>query len=204
MSQERFELMYERQAPWDIGRPQPAIVRLAEAGEVRGSVLDAGCGTGENALCLASRGHECWGIDFVPAAIERAKAKAAERGIDVHFEVGNALALERLGRQFDTVVDCGLLHTFADDERPQYVQSLTDVLPAGGRLYILCFSEEEPGTQGPRRVSQQEIRDAFCGGWQIHRIEPTRFEAVPPPVGPNFTPGGPKAWLASIERIMRS
>ncbi len=94
MSHERFELMYQRrQPPWDIGRPQPAIVRLAEAGQIRGSVLDVGCGTGENALYLAARGHECWGIDFVPIAIERAKAKAAERSSDVHFAVGNALKL---------------------------------------------------------------------------------------------------------------
>ena len=200
MSHERFELMYQRQPPWDIGRPQPAIVRLAEAGEIRGSVLDVGCGTGENALYLAARGHECWGIDFVPIAIERAKAKAAERSSDVHFAVGNALKLGRLRRQFDTVIDCGLFHTFADDERPEYVASLTDVLPSGGRLYILCFSDEEPGTEGPRRIAQQEIRDAFADGWQIQQIEPTRFAAVPPPAGPNFSPGGPKAWLTPIER----
>lgn len=200
MSQERFVLMYRRQAPWDIGRPQPAIVQLAEAGQIHGSVLDAGCGTGENALYLAAHGHECWGIDFVPVAIERAQAKASERSIDVHFAVGNALELGKLGRQFDTVIDCGLFHTFADDQRPAYVKSLAAVLPSGGRVYILCFSDEEPGAEGPRRVSQPEVRHAFRDGWDIQQITPARFAAVPPPAGPNFTPGGPKAWLATIER----
>jgi SAM-dependent methyltransferase len=88
MERHDFEQMYQGQAPWDTGRPQPDIVKLAEAGQIRGSVLDVGCGTGENLLYLAGKGHEAWGIDFVPLAIERAKAKAAQRGIDAHFLVG--------------------------------------------------------------------------------------------------------------------
>jgi len=43
-------------APWDTGRPQPAIVRLAGERAFAGEVLDAGCGTGENALHLAALG----------------------------------------------------------------------------------------------------------------------------------------------------
>ncbi|HZP89453.1 MAG TPA: hypothetical protein VFC04_00470, partial [Actinomycetota bacterium] len=53
-----FETAYGGSPAWDIGRPQPAVVRLEEAGEITGSVIDLGCGTGENALFLASRGHE--------------------------------------------------------------------------------------------------------------------------------------------------
>ncbi len=192
--------MYQGQAPWDTGRAQPSIIKLAETGQIRGSVLDVGCGTGENLLYLATRGHEAWGLDFVPVAIERAKAKAAQRGIEATFIVGNALELKKLGRPFDTVIDCGLFHTFADEERPVFVKGLGDVLRPGGLLYILCFSDEEPGTEGPRRISEQEIQDAFHDGWKVQRIEPIRFEAIPPPNGPKFSPGGPKAWLATIER----
>ncbi len=173
-------------------------MKLAEKGQIGGSVLDVGCGTGENLLYLATRGHEVLGLDFVPVAIERAKAKAAQRGINAHFIVRNALELQKLGRQFDTVIDCGLFHTFSDNERPMFVQGLGDVLGHGGVLYILCFSDEEPGTEGPRRISQREIRDSFQDGWIVHRIEPTHFESIPRPNGPKFTPGGPKAWLATI------
>ncbi len=193
-----FEQMYGDQAPWDIGRPQPAIVRLAEAGKIRGAVLDVGCGTGDNVLYLATQGHECWGLDFVPVAIERAKAKATQREIDAHFRVGDALELNKLGRQFDMVIDCGLFHTFTDDERPVFVQRLGEVLRSGGMLYILCFSDEEPGTEGPRRITQQEIRDAFQNGWKVTQIEPTRFESIERPG--RMSPGGPKAWLATIQR----
>jgi len=200
MDQQQFEQMYQGQAPWDIGRPQPATIKLAEAGQIRGSVLDVGCGTGDNVLCLAARGHDCWGIDFVPVVIERAIAKAAQRGIDAHFIVGNALELNKLGRQFDTVIDCGLFHTFTDEERPAFVRGLTEVLRSGGLLHLLCFSDEEPGTHGPRRITQQEIRDSFHDGWKVQRIEPTRFESVERSEGPRMSLGGPKAWLATIER----
>ena len=200
MDHQRFEQAYQGQAPWDTGRPQSSIIKLAKTGQIRGSVLDVGCGTGENLLYLATRGHEAWGLDFVPIAIERAKAKAAQRGIDANFIVGDALELKKLGRQFDTVIDCGLFHTFADEERPVFVKGLGDVLGHGGLLHILCFSDEEPGTEGPRRISQQEIRDAFHDGWTVQGIEPIRFESIPPRDGPKFSAGGPKAWLATIKR----
>jgi cyclopropane fatty-acyl-phospholipid synthase-like methyltransferase len=200
MDHQLFEQMYQGQAPWDTGRPQPAIIKLAEAGQIRGSVLDVGCGTGENLLYLAARGHEAWGLDFVPVAIERAQAKATGRGIEATFIVGNALELKKLGRQFDTVIDCGLFHTFTDEERPVFVTGLAEVLRPGGLLHILCFSDEEPGTEGPRRISQQEIRDAFHDGWIVKQIEPIQFESIPRPDGPKFSPGGPKAWLATMER----
>jgi cyclopropane fatty-acyl-phospholipid synthase-like methyltransferase len=200
MEHQDFEQIYQSQAPWDTGRPQPAVVKLAEAGQIRGSVLDAGCGTGENVLCLAARGHEAWGIDFVSVAVERAKAKAAERKVAAHFLVGNALELGKLGKQFDTVIDCGLFHTFSNEERLTYVQSLAEVLPPGGSLFLMCFSDQQPGTEGPRRISQQEIRDAFHDGWNVKQVEPTHFEANPRPGGVQFGPEGPKAWLVTIER----
>jgi cyclopropane fatty-acyl-phospholipid synthase-like methyltransferase len=199
MDRELFEQMYQSQAPWDIGRPQPQIERLEASGEIRGRVLDVGCGTGDNALFLASRGHDTWGLDFVPAAIERAQAKAAQRALNIHFRVANALELYQLTERFDTVIDCGLFHTFGDAERTVFVRGLAAVLQPGGMLHILCFSDQEPGTDGPRRVTQQELREAFQAGWKVCRIEPVRFETVEHP-DLKFSPGGPKAWLATIER----
>jgi SAM-dependent methyltransferase len=200
MDPERFESMYRETAPWDITGPQPAFVGLEEAGEIRGSILDAGCGTGENALYLASRGHEVWGLDFVPVAIVRAKVKAKERGLGVHFQVGDALKLDQLGRTFDTVIDCGLFHTFTDEERPLYVAGLATVLRPGGSVKILCFSDQEPPGQGPRRVTQQEIRTAFGDGWQVNEIREARFQTSDHPETRTFSPGGPKARRASITR----
>jgi SAM-dependent methyltransferase len=200
MDQKHFETSYQGQAPWDIPGPQPPFARLAEAGAIRGSVLDVGCGTGEHALYLAARGHEVWGIDFVPAAIERARAKALERGLSVHFQTGNALELDRLGKTFDTVIDCGLFHTFSDEERLIFVRGLAHVLGPGGEYFMLCFSDREPPGEGPRRVTQAEIRDAFRDGWDVRRIEAVAFETARYPGAPQFSPGGPQGWLVSIAR----
>jgi SAM-dependent methyltransferase len=200
MDAEIFEKAYDGQAPWDIGGPQPEIVRLAEAGAIQGAVLDVGCGTGENALYLAGRGLDVWGIDFVPRAIERARAKALERGLGVHFQVGDALKLEVLGRTFDTVIDSGLFHTFSDEERSIFVRSLARVMRPGGVGFLLCFSDQEPPGQGPRRVSREEIGSAFGEWWDVASIEETRFRAIDAPEAPRFSPGGPRAYLITVQR----
>jgi cyclopropane fatty-acyl-phospholipid synthase-like methyltransferase len=200
MERSQFETFYQERPPWDIPGPQPAFVALEEAGAISGSVLDAGCGTGENALYLASRGHEVWGVDFVAAAIERATAKAKERGLNVCFQVGDALKLDELNRSFDSIIDCGLFHTFGDEERVAYVSGLTKLLRPGGRCFILCFSEKEPPGAGPRRVSQQEIRATFKDGWSVDEIRDSRFDTTDHPEARTFTPGGPLAWLATIVR----
>jgi SAM-dependent methyltransferase len=182
-------------APWDTGRPQPAVVRVAAAGGFAGAVLDAGCGTGENALHLASLGLPVLGVDVAEAALAIARAKAAERGIEVEFAAADALALDGLGRSFDTVLDCGLFHTFDGDERPGYVASLASVTGHGGTLHVLCFSDDGPGT-GPHPVSREELTAAFGPGtgWDVAAIEPDRLQTR------FHDDDGAPAWLATIKR----
>ncbi len=188
-----FETAYEGSPPWDIGRPQPAIVRLEEAGEIPGSVLDVGCGTGENALFLASRGHEVLGVDLVPAAIERARGKARERGLEVELRVWDALRLAELGRRFDCAIDVGLFHTLEDDERPVFAESLRAALEPGGRYVMLCWSDRNPWGFGPRRVTRREIRQTFASGWAVESIEPDVLAS-------KLEQGEIHAWLARIRR----
>jgi SAM-dependent methyltransferase len=183
-------------APWDIGRPQPAFVRLADAGEIAGPALDCGCGTGENTLMLAARGIEVVGIDIAPAAIEAARRKAGERGLSVDFEVANALKLGGLGRKFATVIDSGVFHTFDDPDRARYVMSLAGVVRPRGVVHLLCFSELTPGEEGPRRVTQAELRAAFAPGWEVEDITADRFEVL------EDFPTRPHAWLAKIVRVV--
>jgi SAM-dependent methyltransferase len=187
-----FQASYAGEPPWDTGRPQPDLVALAD--RVRGSVLDAGCGTGEHALFYAARGHEAWGLDAVPAAIEKARAKAAARGLSATFLVGDALALDRLARRFDHVLDSGLFHVFSDADRTRYVEALTTVLAPGGTLHLLCFSQLTPGDFGPRRVTQAEIRAAFALGWTVRELAAASFET-------NVEGRQPRAWRAVIERM---
>ena len=193
-----FENFYAGPAPWDIGKPQPAFTAVAD--QVTGPILDAGCGTGEHALFFAARGHRVIGIDFVEEAIRRARRKAAERGLAVEFLVKDATALADWGERFASVIDCGLFHVFSDDDRRRYVRGLAEVVEPGSRLFLLCFSHEEPGTEGPRRVSRQELYDAFADGWEVESVQPVQVEVNPEFTEVKFSQGGPKAWFAVVRR----
>ena len=183
-------------APWDIGRPQPAFVRLAEQGLLAGRVLDSGCGTGEHTLLAAAHGADATGVDVSGLAIRRARDKAAERGLVARFEVGDALRLADLGLTFDVIIDSGVFHVFDDDARGRYVTSLASVLRPGGHCYLACFSDRQPGTWGPRRVSQDELRAAFSDGWAVASIEAATFEVNEARIGASSV----QAWLAVLER----
>jgi len=194
----RFEAHCDAgKAPWDIDKPQPIFTAVAD--QVTGPVLDVGCGTGEHALFFASRGLQVTGIDFVEEAIRRARAKAAERRLSVEFLVKDALTLGDLGKRFASAIDCGLFHVFSDDDRRGYVQGLTQVVEPGGLLFLASFSDEEPGTDGPRRVSRQELYDTFVDDWEVESIQPIQFE-VNPGTDYTYSEGGPKGWLMIARR----
>jgi len=190
-----FDALYEGGCPpWDIGRPQSAFVNVFDAGEVRGRVLDVGCGTGEHALLAAARGLRSTGIDAAPTAIRLARQKAAQRSLEARFEVCDALDLPALGEQFDTVLDCGLFHVFNDDDRARFAASLGAVVVSGGRYFMLCFSDKESGDWGPRRVHQDELRTCFADGWRVDSIEAAVLETT-------LGPEGAHAWLAIFTRV---
>lgn len=192
-SEPGFNPAYRGTPPWDIGRPQPEFVRLEEAGEIQGSVLDVGCGTGEHVLYLAARGHDAWGIDLAPLAIEVARRKAAERRVSATFQVADVFDLRSLGRTFDTVIDSGLLHVFRPDLRPRFVASLAEAIVPGGTYFVLGYADDDPGT-GPPGFSPDGLRAAFAVGWQINDIRATQFEINEIPNHKS------RAWLASIRR----
>jgi ubiquinone/menaquinone biosynthesis C-methylase UbiE len=186
---------YGEPAPWDLGRPQPVVLRLAAEQKFAGPVLDAGCGTGENALHVAMLGLPVVGIDVAETALAMARTKARERCVEVTFVAADAFHLERLGRTFQTVLDCGLFHTFDASERPRYVSSLASVTRRGGTVYVLCFSDEEPDT-GPHPITQDQLRAAFSAreGWNVVAIERDRVHT-------RFHENGAPAWLATIRRM---
>jgi len=186
--------MYRGLPPWEIDGPQSEIVRLAENGEIRSAVLDVGCGTGENALYLTKIGLQVVGIDIVPTAVEKALSKAKERSLAPTFLVWDALDLQRLERRFNTVVDSGFFHVLPDKKRPVFIKSLASVLDPGGTYFVMCFSEHEPGSWGPRRVTQAEITETFGLGWQINYIRAAKFDT-------NLGPRQCNAWLSSITLI---
>lgn len=181
--------------PWEIGRPQSAVLRLADRGLLSGRLLDAGCGTGENVLLAAAQGAEAMGVDISQRAIARARGKAVERGLSTRFEVADVLSLGQLGMMFDVVIDSGVFHMFGDEDRARYITSLASVLRSGGYFYLICANDREPGEYGPRRVRQDELRAAFSDGWAVTSIEAGTYE-----IGPGMPVLAVQAWLAAILR----
>ena len=189
-----FDALYAGQPPWDIGRPQAAFAALAEAGLIAGPVLDAGCGTGEHTLMCASRGLAATGVDIAPTALRAAEDKARQRGLAARFRRQDARDLASLGETFAPVLDCGLFHVFGEEDRAAYVAALHSALRPGGRYLMLCFSDRQPGTVGPHRLTGEQLRAAFAGGWRIDSLEPATLEII-------TDPAGVRAWLLTATRL---
>ena len=168
-----FDLWYRfGKPPWIIDQAQPDLIAAVEKGEVCGpTVLDVGCGAGDNAIYLAGRGFDVTGVDVSAKAISIAKQKAREAAVDVTFITLDALKIGTLAKKFDTVIDFGLFHNLKGD-RERYVRALSDVCVSKGQLLMACFSDQAGEypvypKRYPPTVSQDEIRAAFSDGWKI-------------------------------------
>lgn len=198
-TKEFFDSAYQTTPPWDIGRPQAALVELADSGALAGRVLDVGCGTGEHVLMAAERGHRAAGIDSSPRAIELARKKAVKRGLDARFILGDALEIADLREQFETVLDCGLYHSLDEADLPRFIDGLRRTIPAGGKYIMLCFSDKQPGDFGPRRVKKSEFEANFSDGWRIDSIDGVEIETNRDPVEGGVVLNA-QAWRAVISR----
>lgn len=196
---ENFRQAYRSAPPWDIPGPQPAFVAVAD--QVAGKVLDAGCGTGENALYFASRGCEVTGIDFLEKPLKAARQKAADRNIPAEFLQADALQLTRWQKTYDAVIDCGLFHTFNEVDRKQYVQGLEQIIRPEGLFVMLCFSDAEPAGNGPRRIAEAELQDSFRESWEILSLAAVQLQVRDDLPAGYFSPGGPWAWRLIAKRL---
>lgn len=190
---EDWDASYAATPPWDIGRPQAPFLALADAGELRGTVLELGCGTGELVLLAAARGATATGVDIATTAIASARAKARERGLDARFLVHDALRVGDLGERFDVVLDCGFFHVLSDGDRTRLVEACRSVMHPGSAYHLLCFSDRVPGDAGPRRIRRDEIRSVFADGFSVDTIDASTIEAT-------FLDDPIPAWLARIAR----
>lgn len=189
-----WEEMYQSTPPWDIGKPQPELVKLEKSGKIQGQILDVGCGAGENTLFFSEKGYDITGVDFTPSAIAMAKQRAKQRHLNAKFIIQNVLELSNLHQKFDTLIDSGVFHVFDDEQRVHYVNSLASVLREQGIYHMLVFSDQEPLGYGPRRISQLEIQEAFQDGWELQQIREARIEQ-------NLNKKWAYAWLASIIKL---
>lgn len=190
MTKQFFEDAYTAgKANWDTGRPQPAILELARDGAIKGTILDAGCGTGENALALAAHGKVV-GVDASPTAILAARHKAQVRGLPVVFLVRDLTRPTGLRYHFDTVVDSGLFHGLDEAGRAGYVHQLMRLVVPGGLVHILAFGgDNDPA--GPPPLAASDLEQALGSRFRLNKLRKTRFA---------LRSSSRTAWLATYER----
>ncbi|WP_330291452.1 class I SAM-dependent methyltransferase [Streptomyces sp. NBC_00576] len=158
--------------PWDIGEPQQAVVALENAGAFSGDVLDAGCGVGDNAVYLAGRGYRVTGFDYAATALRQAEQRADALGFDVEFVQSDAMRLDNLPQKFDTVLDSGLYHSLARQQRAEYAAALPKVCRPNALLHLLCFSDEvQDEFPDPHGIGEAELRNTFTGtAWRLAEL----------------------------------
>jgi SAM-dependent methyltransferase len=195
MTTEFHDGRYAAPPPWDIGHPQAAFRALADAGAIKGRVLDVGCGTGEHVLMAATLGCEATGVDLVAVALQTARDKARHRGLTARFLQWDALNLAGLSQAYDTVLDSGLFHNLDDHDRVVFARGLQAVTTPGASYFMLCRSDEDPHDplRAPRMITQEEIRTSFAAGWRIDSIERSSIAI-------RISPHSLGAWLAAFIR----
>ena len=172
--------------PWNLEAPPDVLVELVESRRVLPcSAVDLGCGAGNYAVWLATKGFHVTGVDLSPRALELARALARNEGVSCDFVTGDvsgdALAL---GSSFDFAYDWEVLHHVFPESRGRYVANVHGMLRPGARYLSVCFSEQDDsgfGGAGKYRKtplgttlyfsSEQELRELFEPLFDVEELQ---------------------------------
>ncbi len=164
--------------PWDIGRPADELVRVLDESLIApGRVLELGCGTGADAICLAQRGFEVTAVDSAPTAIERARIRAEPFGVAVRFVLADAFKFGPTAGQFDLVYEAGFYHFVRQSDLERFLDLLWRITRPGSLYLSLSGSDGETAEGGPPKVSPDEVRRELGRLFEIVSVRPCRIES---------------------------
>ncbi len=195
-----FHAAYRRRpALWRTGRPQPAVLEALERGWFSAdTMLDAGCGSGENTIAIARLRPDVRIVarDLVPEAISLARIKSRIAGVEARIEFGVGDLREGVsGPTFDEALDAGVLHLFSDADRLPYLRTIRNALRIGGRFTVIVFRDEETRPGGPRRMARDELEDLLArSGFVVETIDKTIYET-------DAHEGGARSWLVRARGV---
>lgn len=196
---EQFHDAYRAgRAAWCTGRPQPAVLACLASGWFdAGPILDAGCGTGENAAAIATARPDVAmiAVDAVPEALATAATVLADAGVDGRVSLETVdLRRELPAGPFPWILDAGVLHVFSDRDRASYLDRIAASLSPGGSFVTIVFRDDEIRPRGPRRLAREELQTSLeAAGLRVESIEPCRYQSV-------AHEGGALAWIARALR----
>jgi SAM-dependent methyltransferase len=166
ISVKNWEKEYERviktgRGPWEATAHSPELVGFIAGLEkqTRGSALDVGCGTGLDAIFLATCGLKVTAVDISLKSIKLAKKKARPTKSDIKWIVGNILDLKLPARSFSLITDRGCFHHIAGNDRLKYANQMARLLKPNGKLILRGYGEDSPPPFVP--VTESEIDAAF-------------------------------------------
>ena len=138
-----FHYWYFHQPPWDTGISPPELFEFIK-NHPPGRAIDIGCGTGTNIITLAQAGWTVTGVDFAPRAIQLAKQKIKQSGVQAKISVNDATKLNGITGPFDFALDLGCFHGISKEGRMKYLDQLDRILAPNG--FWLLYTFLSPGT----------------------------------------------------------
>ena len=192
-----YDLWYRFGSPPWVGQARSELVELVETGDLLpGRAIDLGCGEGDNAIFLAQHGFQVIGVDFSPAAIAKAKAKALKVGAEVDFRVDDLTRLANVNGDFDLLVDYGTFDDLSTKDRAAYVDQVAALTKPGAKFLLWCFEWELKTWErvatailpfGNIALHPGEVGNWFASTFQIKQV-----------AGETGLPRWPRGWAAYL------
>jgi SAM-dependent methyltransferase len=204
IDKERIDNIYRdvplEEIPWNVETPPQALVDLVESGRISPcKTIDLGCGAGNYAIYLATRGFDVTGVDASPTAVHIAEHNAQQKGVTCTFLVADILGdLHEVTDTFDFAYDWEVLHHIFPEQRKRYVENVHRLLNPRGKYLSVCFSEDDPqfGGAGKYREtplgtvlyfsSEGELRDLFAPLFTILELRTIEVHAKFAPHRANY------------------